>query len=110
MASQDRIIPADVDEALRERVRRLGEEAHAALRLAGVVRYDFFVMGDRVVLNEPNTVPGSFAFYLFEAADLPFADLVDELLAIAIAEAREERSTTRVFESALLGMHVGARR
>ena len=48
--------------------------------------------------------------YLFEAADLPFADLVDDLLAIAIAEAREERSTTRVFESALLGMHVGTRR
>jgi D-alanine-D-alanine ligase len=110
MASQDRVIPADIDEALRERVRDLGRQAHAALRLAGIVRYDFFVLGDRVVLNEPNTVPGSFAFYLFEAADLPVADLVDELLGIAIAEAREERSTTRVFESALLGMHVGARR
>lgn len=114
MASADRIIPADVDPALRERVRAEAEKAHRALRVAGVVRYDFFVIPDpthpdgraeRICVNEPNTVPGSFAFYLFEPRGLAFPDLLDELLAIGLAEAREERSTTRSFASALIDRH-----
>ncbi|MDW5594801.1 hypothetical protein VSS74_10660 [Conexibacter stalactiti] len=111
MASADRVIPADVDPELRERIRHEAEKAHRALRVAGVVRYDFFVLpadGDtpeRIVVNEPNTVPGSFAFYLFEPKGLAFPDLLDELLAIGLAEAREERSTTRSFASALIDRH-----
>jgi D-alanine-D-alanine ligase len=109
MATQDRIIPADVSPQLRAAVQEQAKIAHAALRLAGVVRYDFFVLpGDRIVINEPNTVPGSFAFYLFEAAGVTFDALMERLLAIAFEEAREERSTTRAFESALLGLHIGA--
>jgi D-alanine-D-alanine ligase len=109
MASLDRIIPADVSPDLRALVQEQAKIAHAALRLAGVVRYDFFVLpGDRVVINEPNTVPGSFAFYLFEAAGVTFDALMERLLAIAFDEAREERSTTRAFESSLLGLHIGA--
>jgi D-alanine-D-alanine ligase len=111
MASADRVIPADVAPELRERVQAEAAKAHRALRIAGVVRYDFFVLGAedpataRIVVNEPNTVPGSFAFYLFEPKGLAFPDLLDELLAIGLAEAREERSTTRTFASALIDRH-----
>lgn len=114
MASADRVIPADVDPALRERIRAEAEKAHRALRVAGVVRYDFFVLPaedgrpERICVNEPNTVPGSFAFYLFEPRGLAFPDLLDELLAIGLAEAREERSTTRSFASALIDRHARA--
>lgn len=110
MVSQDRIIPADVPDEWREAVKRHAREAHRALRLAGVVRYDFFVMddGERIILNEPNTVPGSFAFYLFEPAGIDFPALVEHLLEIAVAEYREERSTTRSFDSALLSRHIDA--
>jgi D-alanine-D-alanine ligase len=73
------------------------------------VRYDFFLKdtdgAPRVVLNEPNTVPGSFAFYLFEPAGLPFQDLADALLDIAFAEAAERNATTRTFESVLIAEH-----
>lgn len=115
MAAADRVIPADVDPALRRRVQAAAEAAHRALRVAGVARYDFFVLGAdgdpaqaRIVVNEPNTVPGSFSFYLFEPVGLPFPDLLDALLEIALAEAREERSTTRTFASALLERHARA--
>lgn len=108
MAAQGRVIPADVPDHVREEVRRLAAEAHRALRLAGVVRYDFFWLGDErgLVLNEANTVPGSFAFYLFEHAGLAFADLCDRLLEIAEQEEREERGTRRSFESVLLRRHL----
>ena len=111
MAAQDRVIPADVDPAWREAVKERAVRAHHAMRLAGVTRFDFFVLDDggRFVLNEPNTVPGSFAFYLFEPVGLPFHELAERLLEIAAAESREERSTTRTFESALLRLHLDRR-
>jgi D-alanine-D-alanine ligase len=111
MAAQDRVIPADVDPAWREAVKERAVTAHNALRLAGVTRFDFFVLDDgaRFVLNEPNTVPGSFAFYLFEPVGLPFHELAERLIEIAVAESREERSTTRTFESALLSLHLDRR-
>jgi D-alanine-D-alanine ligase len=111
MAAQDRVIPADVDPAWREAVKERAVTAHHAMRLAGVTRFDFFVLDDgaRFVLNEPNTVPGSFAFYLFEPVGLPFHELAERLIEIAAAESREERSTTRTFESALLSLHTERR-
>jgi D-alanine-D-alanine ligase len=71
------------------------------------VRYDFFVDDDRVILNEANTVPGSFAFYLYEPDGLSFPDLANELVEIALAEAAERRATTRTFDSVLLSKHQG---
>jgi D-alanine-D-alanine ligase len=108
MASADRIIPAPIDDALGNRIRDAARRAHAALGFAGVVRYDFFVDDDRVILNEANTVPGSFAFYLFEPDGLAFPDLANELVEIALAEAAERRATTRTFDSVLLSRHQGS--
>jgi D-alanine-D-alanine ligase len=107
MAGADRIIPAPIEDALADRIRAAALAAHRALAFAGVVRYDFFVHEDRVILNEANTVPGSFAFYLYEPDGLSFPDLADALVEIALAEAAERRATTRTFESVLLSKHQG---
>jgi D-alanine-D-alanine ligase len=110
MASADRIIPAPISDAAADALVDAAKRAHTALGLFGVVRYDFFLKDEdgsppRVILNEPNTVPGSFAFYLFEPAGLPFADLADTLLDLAFAEAAERNATTRTFESVLIAEH-----
>ena len=113
MTTQDRLIPAPISKGLRNRIQETAISAHRALRYAGIVRYDFFAIGtdadSRIVINEANTVPGSFSSYLFQPMGLAFDDLLDELLAIALAEARQARSTTRTFDSALIGLHTGAR-
>jgi D-alanine-D-alanine ligase len=113
MASQDRLIPAPISDELTAEIQETARCAHRALGFAGVVRYDFLVEradGDaRVVLNEANTVPGSFSFYLFEPAGMDFAELADGLIEIAVREAAERRATTRTFESVLLERH-GAQR
>lgn len=112
MASQDRLIPAPISDELTATIQETARRAHRALGFAGVVRYDFLVErpdGDaRIVLNEANTVPGSFSFYLFEPAGMDFAALADGLIEIAVREAAERRATTRTFESVLLERH-GAR-
>ena len=110
MASADRIIPAPISPAAAEALVAAAKRAHHGLGFFGVVRYDFFLQDSeagppRVVLNEANTVPGSFAFYLFEPAGLPFDQLADSLLDIAFAEAAERRATTRTFESVLIAEH-----
>jgi D-alanine-D-alanine ligase len=108
MASADRIIPAPVSDAAAEALVDAAKRAHSALGFFGVVRYDFFLKDEetpRVVLNEPNTVPGSFAFYLFEPAGLAFPELADALLDLAFAEAAERGATTRTFESVLIAEH-----
>ena len=110
MASADRIIPAPISPAAAEALVAAAKRAHLGLGFFGVVRYDFFLKDPeggepRVVLNEANTVPGSFAFYLFEPAGVSFPDLADALLDIAISEAAERRATTRTFESVLITEH-----
>jgi D-alanine-D-alanine ligase len=109
MASADRLIPAPISDGAAEALVDTAKRAHHALGLFGVVRYDFFLKdvegAPEIVLNEPNTVPGSFAFYLFEPAGLAFPDLADTLLDIAYAEAAERRATTRTFDSVLIAEH-----
>ena len=111
MASADRIIPAPISEVAAEALVDAAKRAHLGLGFFGVVRYDFFLKdadgSPQVVLNEANTVPGSFAFYLFEPAGLSFPELADALLDVAFAEAAERRATTRTFESVLIAEHQG---
>jgi D-alanine-D-alanine ligase len=110
MASADRLIPAPISPAAADALVDAAKRAHRGLGLFGVVRYDFFLKDPeggppRVVLNEANTVPGSFAFYLFEPAGVSFPELADALLEIAFSEAAERRATTRTFDSILISQH-----
>jgi D-alanine-D-alanine ligase len=81
-------IPADVPEAVSERVRELAVRAFEAIGAEGIARVDTFVTPDgHVVLNEINTMPGftPISMYpkLWEASGLPYSDLIDELIQLA---------------------------
>jgi D-alanine-D-alanine ligase len=105
MAATDRIIPAPISEELTERVRELSRRTFAAIGGTGVARVDLLLDAQgRLFVNEPNTIPGSFAFYLWEPAGLAFPDLLDELIDIALAEYASKHQTTRTFDSNLLAM------
>jgi D-alanine-D-alanine ligase len=105
MSSAQRLIPAPIGDELTASVQDLARRTFAAVGGAGVTRVDLLLDGqERLFVNEPNTIPGSFAFYLFEPAGLPFPDLMDALIELAIGEHAERRRTTRTFESNLLAM------
>jgi D-alanine-D-alanine ligase len=103
MKSAQRLIPAPIEDALTERIQELARRTFTAFGCAGVTRVDFLVdeRGD-VYVNECNTIPGSFSFYLWEPAGLPFAQLMDELIALALADHQEKLRTTTVFATNLL--------
>lgn len=103
MKGAQRLIPAPISGPLTERVQDLARRAFAAFGCAGVTRVDFLVDADeRVYVNELNTIPGSLSFYLWEPAGLPFAELMDELIDLALADHREKLRTTTVFSTNLL--------
>ena len=105
MKSAQRLIPAPISQALTERVRELACSAFTAFGCAGVTRVDFLIdEREQVWINELNTIPGSFSFYLWEPAGLSFVDLMDALLEDALAENAEKQRSTTVFDTNLLAL------
>ena len=96
-------IPADIPAETAERVRRLSVEAFRVLELAGMARVDFFLDGGSGALyvNEVNTIPGFTAISMYpkmwEASGLPYAALLDRLIALALERhAEKQRLRTSV--------------
>jgi D-alanine-D-alanine ligase len=89
------VVPARISEAATEEVRRLARETFVRVGCAGLARVDFFVEGERVLVNELNTLPGFTATSvypkLWEATGLPFPELCDRLLRTALDRFRAER-------------------
>jgi len=82
------IVPARIARSARERVRALALEVFDAMGCAGLARVDFFVDGERVLVNELNTMPGftptSVYAKLIEASGVPYAQLVDRLCRLGV--------------------------
>lgn len=83
-------IPARLDEMTSENVRDVAVKIYSALGCRGLSRVDFFVTYDtqEIVFNEINTLPGftSISMYpkLFEASGIPYSELLDKLIELAV--------------------------
>lgn len=89
-------VPAGISSNAREQVERLALEAFAASGCEGLARVDFFVDGDRVLLNELNTMPGftptSVYAKLLETSGVPYPRLLDRLCRLALERHEGERA------------------
>ena len=83
-------IPARISEEVEEQVREAAVKIYSAIGCQGLSRVDFFVTyeDNRVVFNEINTLPGftSISMYpkLFAASGIPYSELIDALLNLAV--------------------------
>ncbi len=83
-------IPARISEEVAEQVREAAVKVYSAIGCHGLSRVDFFVTyeEERVVFNEINTLPGftSISMYpkLFNASGIPYSQLIDTLLQLAM--------------------------
>jgi D-alanine-D-alanine ligase len=81
-------IPARISASARERVRELALEAFEYTGCEGLARVDFFVDGERVLVNELNTMPGftptSVYAKLMGASGIAYPELLDRLCRLAL--------------------------
>jgi D-alanine-D-alanine ligase len=90
----DLVIPPDLPADVIEQVQRTAVEAFRVTECEGMARADCFVVGgNRVVVNELNTIPGftatSVYAKLFEASGIPYPELLRSLIELALE--RQER-------------------
>jgi D-alanine-D-alanine ligase len=89
-------VPARISDNARRRVRDLAAAAFTAAGCSGLARADFFVDGEGVLLNELNTMPGftqtSVYGKLWAATGLPYPELVDRLVVLALERHAAERA------------------
>jgi D-alanine-D-alanine ligase len=97
VGGSDIIVPARIPEQTAARVQALAVDSFIATECEGMARVDFFVREDgEVVVNEINTIPGftSTSVYarLFEASGIPYGELLDRLIELAL-ERHDRRSS-----------------
>jgi D-alanine-D-alanine ligase len=82
------VVPARIPDHVRERVQEIAVESFLRAGCCGLARVDFFVEGERVLLNELNTMPGftatSVYASLFEAGGISYPELLERLLELAL--------------------------
>lgn len=83
-------IPANIDQNLTEKIRKIAKEAYIALDAKGLARIDFFLRDQEILVNEINTLPGftKISMYpkLWDYEGIQYKDLINELIDLAITE------------------------
>ena len=104
MRTAQRKLPADLIPEMRERIRELAVSTFRVLGCNGVSRIDFMIdkETDQVYVNEINPIPGSLAFYLWEAVGKPYGELLDDMVKLALKREREENALMTSFDSNIL--------
>lgn len=112
MASLGRKIPADIPEELCEKIKDISCKIFKAIGASGVVRIDY-LLDDKtgeIFANEINTIPGSLAFYLWEASGLKYRDLIDKLVDIAFRRERKRDNLKFTIDTNILsGISFGSK-
>jgi D-alanine-D-alanine ligase len=91
------LIPAPISDTQLTEVRRMAIAAYRAVDCAGMARVDFLMNGETgaLYLNEVNTIPGftTISMYpkLWEATNLPYPELIDRLIQLALDRHAEKQ-------------------
>ncbi len=111
MVSTNRIVPARLDDKMTEEVKELAKKVFKTLNFNGVCRIDFLIdkKKKKVYVNEPNTIPGSLSYYLWEKCEKPYKDLLDEIISLGLRRYKAESKKVRSFETNILSNFGGTK-
>ncbi len=102
--SGDREFPANIDEDIANRIKKLTKKIYLALGFNGIIRIDFFVRGSEVLVNEINSVPGSLAYYLFSDTLKGYSKILTKIIRLAEINFARESSVIKEFSTNLLSI------
>ena len=109
MSSLSRKLPADLPEDIATNIKKYATESFKAIGGHGVSRIDF-LMNDKtkeVYVNEINTIPGSLAFYLWEAKGVSYKELINRLVALAFKRQRVKDNLSFTIDTNILNGNFG---
>ena len=111
MVSTNRVIPARIKASTKKEIEEISKEAFRALNLSGVCRIDYLIdkKENKVYINEPNTIPGSLSFYLWEPTGKKYTELLDDMITIAIKDYKNRSKKTYSFETNILSNFNGTK-
>lgn len=106
MASLKRKIPAEISQEQEQTICKLAVDAFRYLGCNGVTRIDFMIdmESDKIYINEINTIPGSLAFYLWEAKGVKYPALLEKMIQLSLKRHRQSQKINYTFDSNILSM------
>lgn len=109
IVSTNRLIPAQLSEAVQTEIKALALKAFHALRGFGIARIDFLMDNEtkKIYINEINTIPGSLSFYLFEPQGIAFAQLLDEYIQLTLKRQRKQAQMIFSYSTNVLSQYSG---
>jgi D-alanine-D-alanine ligase len=104
MKGSQRKVPADISQELTRHIQDLAVRAFRAIDGMGTARVDLLVDKDQnqVFVNEVNTIPGSLAFHLWQPIGLSPAQVVDNLIHLALEAWEDKNRTTFSYSTPIL--------
>ena len=104
MAAANRKLPAEIEKNTKAEIEDIAVKAFKAIGTSGNARIDFLIdqKTNKVYINEINSIPGSLAFYLWDAKHINFSQVLDEMIEIGIKDYKKRMSKTHSFESNIL--------
>lgn len=103
MKSLSRVVPAPIGDELTGRIQTMTCDIFKLLDCCGAVRVDFILdQNDMLFVNEPNTIPGSLAFYLWKASGLDFPKLIEKMVEDALRAHADKNSSVFAYDSSIL--------
>ena len=96
------IIPADISKNTTKKIQELAIKVFKTLNCEGMARVDFFLVKNKIIVNELNTLPGftKISMYpkLWEATGISYSKLLDFLINFAIEKKTHKNRLKRTFD------------
>lgn len=104
IVNTSRIIPAKISKELTDKIKNTSLDVFRCLNFSGVVRIDYLIdsKSNKYYVNEPNTIPGSLSFYLWEKTGLDYTKLLDDLITIGIRDYKNKQKKQFSFDTNVL--------
>ena len=104
MASLHRVLPAPIEDSLKDQIQELSRKIFRMLDCKGVVRIDYMFdkASGQIYITEINTIPGSLAFYLWEYDQVSYPKLIDRMIMYAEKAHQDKNHANYAFTSDIL--------
>ncbi len=97
-----RIFPADIDNKYSKLIKKTTKLIYQKFSFSGVIRIDYFITENKVLVNEINTVPGSLAYYLFGDTLTGFTKMLNQIIDNALKNYAKSLTTQKTFKTSIL--------